>query len=156
MHSKASRASRARSAATRSPAAEQSRDRVTRSKLTPRRQNKQGVLEGYVDRIRAMYDNGNGRRISSIARTFDVSTTAIRKVLGLAGRSSYRITGHHAPTCIWCGKSIVSCAPSTRGVKIDPSYCRDCVKSVWATKYDREAGVGTIPEALRRRYSLSG
>jgi hypothetical protein len=37
----------------------------------------------------------------------------------------------------------------------DPrEFCNRCVGEAWQTVYDRDAGVGAIPENLRRNYGL--
>ena len=116
--------------------------------------NKKGVLAGHEEEIARLYADGKGRRLSSIARTFGVSHTAIRKCLGLPRRASSksRRWGKRYSQCCSCRAPIAVSGMATRG------FCDRCTQRACEkiTVFDRDKGVGAIPEALRRRYSLQG
>jgi hypothetical protein len=115
--------------------------------------NRKGVLAGHEDEIARLYAGGNGRRVSSIARTFGVSSNAINKCLSLPARGPGKNSqfGKRYSKCVRCWGPIRVNGSATRG------YCNECIELGLRalTIYDRDAGIGEIPETLRR-YSLQG
>jgi hypothetical protein len=109
--------------------------------------NKKGVLDGSEQEIRTLYADGKGRRISNIARTFNVSITAIRKVLGLTGKKT-RLGGKRQSKCCQCWAPMAISAGGARG------FCESCVQRACETItiYDRERGdtQAQLPVNLRR------
>jgi hypothetical protein len=112
--------------------------------------NKKGVLADHVDEIRRLAQAG--MRQSNIARKVKVTSPAIRKLLG---GGSYKRRGRWArrqTQCTYCRDNIPVNGASTK------SICDSCAlrMSSKVTVYDRDKGIGEVPENLRRRYSLSG
>jgi hypothetical protein len=68
------------------------------------------------------------------------------------GPKPARRWGKRYSNCIYCRGPIPVQGQATRGV------CPTCMNRAFKTItiYDRDAQIGEIPEALRRRYSLSG
>lgn len=116
--------------------------------------NRKGVLAGHEPEIVRLYAEGKGRRISSIARTFGVSHNAIKKCLALPRRAANKNShfGKRFSKCCACWAPIPVSGSATRG------FCSSCSQRACdtITVYDRDKGIGEVPETLRRRYSLSG
>jgi hypothetical protein len=109
--------------------------------------NRKGVLQGREGEIVRLYAGGQGRRISSIARTYKVSCNAIRKVLGLTrkppGGGGRRARSH----CDFCGDEVLVQASTFRAMCGRCSARASEILTIWS----RERGdtEETLPRNLR-------
>jgi hypothetical protein len=106
--------------------------------------NRKGVLAGREEDIARLYAGGKGRRISSIARTYRVSTTAIRKCLNLS-RKPRGGRGRARSWCDFCGSPILVQAGVTRMVCKTCSHQAAEVLTIWRAGDPIEA----LPTNLR-------
>jgi hypothetical protein len=112
--------------------------------------NRKGVLAGHEDDIARLYDGGKGRRVSSIARTYKVSSNAIKKCLALPRRAaSKKQFDRYSPRfskCVGCWEPIKVAGMATRG------WCDACAQRAFETItiYDRDKGIGEVPTNLLR------
>jgi hypothetical protein len=108
--------------------------------------NRKGVLAGHEEEIARLY--AEGRRVSSIARTFGVSSNAIKKCLALPRRAPNKNTrqwGKRFSKCVACWAPIAVNGTATRG------FCESCTQRAFETivVYDRDKSIGELPPNLR-------
>jgi hypothetical protein len=92
-----------------------------------------------------------GETLASLAAAFGLSLAGVGAVYRKAtGSKPRRWGGRRTFKCGYCAVPIPVGAGPMR------SICGPCSDRVCAPLYDRDKGIGAIPETLRRRYSLSG
>jgi hypothetical protein len=123
---------------------------------------RRGILEKHVPEILRLH--AAGTPVDNIAKRFGSSRAAIYKIT--SGRS-YRAGAldpgrgrrRGARRCEWCGTPFKLKFVKGRGAEkwtLQQQICPSCSDRCWNIRFDRDKGIGEIPEDLRRRYSLSG